>query len=164
MDIWSCSAWHLFHLGPEHPPHRTHHQFLLLSWHLPINQLHEGAEEEDSLRLPPALGVHEYYQLCITHYWRSSLVTQQLYHLGPQPEPGCPNSKAQAKYVFHCLHQVRVFKSLVRTRVHCLLFLVEIICLCFCKVRGWQRTWPKFPIRFGLHKLKLHTQPGLYHG
>ena len=53
INLWSCSTCQLLHLGPEHPPHCSHQQFLLFPYYLPVNQLHEGADEEGSLSLPP---------------------------------------------------------------------------------------------------------------
>ena len=48
IDLWSCSACQLLHLGPKHPPDCAHNQLLLLACKLPINQLHVRAEEKSN--------------------------------------------------------------------------------------------------------------------
>ena len=112
--IWDSSAYHVFHLGSEDSSHCAHNQLLLLGDHLFVHQLHVCAKEEGSLSLPPAPGVHQHEQLCVAQSWCRSLVTQQLFQLLPEPEPGCLHSKAWAENVLNCLRDARYSAGLIR--------------------------------------------------
>ena len=75
----------ILYLGPKDSSHYVHQQLLLLANHLPVHQLHVGAQDKDDLIFFSE--VHKHDDLMVVGGWHRSLVIQELRKLLFQPEP-----------------------------------------------------------------------------